>query len=187
MEYIKEDLETMLREHRDNESKLTELELRLEEYQERLNYAGTVYQESEKEVIEGMQLSGQAISDIPRSNTNKVSDTTYNTVVVYNREINHINKEDREYLERKIEQCNKEIDRLNKIIVRVKNIMNPLSKEEKFVIQAFYMDELKWDSISDEYYEEFRKPKSIKRLQTYRDTALKRMLKILNPEILKTS
>ena len=66
-------------------------------------------------------------------------------------------------------------------------MMNPLSKEEKFVIETFYMDKAKWDYISDEYYEEFRKPKSIKQLQTYRDTALRRMLKILNPEILKTS
>lgn len=187
MEYIKEDVEKMLREHRDNESKLTELELKREEYQERLEYSGTVYQDSKEDVIEGMQLSGQVISDIPRINTNKVSDTTYNTVAGYNRELNHINKEDRTYLENKIKQCDKEIERLNKIIVRVKNIINPLSKEEKFVIETFYMDKAKWDYISDEYYEEFRKPKSIKQLQTYRDTALGRMLKILNPEILKTS
>ena len=187
MEYIKEDVEAMLREHRDNESKLTELELKCEEYQERLDYSGTVYEDSKEDVIEGMQLSAQAISDIPRSNTNKISNTVYNAVVGYNKEINYINKEDRVYLESKIEQCNKEIDRLNKIIVRVKNMMNPLSKEEKFVIETFYMDKAKWDYISDEYYEEFRKPKSIKQLQTYRDTALRRMLKILNPEILKTS
>lgn len=187
MEYIKEDVERMLREHRDNESKLTELELKREEYQERLEYAGTVYEDSKEDVIEGMQLSGQAISDIPRSNTNKISNTTYDTAVNYNREIKHINKEDRIYLENKIQQCNKEIDRLNKIIVRVKNMMNPLSREEKFVIETFYMDKAKWDYISDEYYEEFRKPKSIKQLQTYRDTAVERMLNILNPKILKTS
>ena len=187
MEYIKEDVEKMLREHRDNESKLTELELKREEYQERLEYSGTVYQDSKEDVIEGMQLSGQAISDIPRSTTHKVSDTTYNTMLNYKSEINHVNKEDRTYLENKIKQCDKEIERLNKIIVRVKNIINPLSKEEKFVIETFYMNKAKWDYISDEYYEEFRKPKSIKQLQTYRDTALGRMLKILNPEILKTS
>lgn len=187
MEYIKEDVEKMLKEHKDNESKLTELELKREEYEERLQYAGTVYEDSKEDVIEGMQLSGQAMSDIPRSNTNKISNITYNTVVNYNREITHINKEDRVYLESKIEKCKKEIDRLNKVIVRVKNMINPLSKEEKFVIEAFYMDKAKWDYISDEYYEEFRKPKSIKQLQTYRDTAVERMLNILNPDILKTS
>ena len=92
MEYIKEDVEAMLREHRDNESKLTELELKREEYQERLDYSGTVYEDSKEDVIEGMQLSAQAISDIPRSNTNKISNTVYNAVVGYNKEINYINK-----------------------------------------------------------------------------------------------
>lgn len=187
MQYIKEDVETMLKEHRDNVSKLKELGLKRDEYQERLNYAGTVYEDSKEEVIEGMQLSGQVISDIPRSNTNKISNTTYNTVVNYNKEIFHVNKEDRKSLENKIEKCDKEIERLRKVIARVENIIEPLSKEEKFVIEAFYMYKAKWDYISDEYYEKFRKPKSIKQLQTYRDTALERMLNILNPDILKTS
>ena len=110
MEYIKEDLETMLRSHLKNEAKLTEIKLKQEEYEERLQYAGTVYQDSKEDVIAGMQLSGQAISDVPRSNTNKVSDTTYNTVAGYSRELNHINKEDQTYLENKIEQCKKEVD-----------------------------------------------------------------------------
>ena len=91
MQYIKEDVETMLKNHLKNEAKLTEIKLKQEEYEERLQYAGTVYQDSKEDVIEGMQLSGQVISDIPRSNTNKISNTVYNTVVGYNKEINHIN------------------------------------------------------------------------------------------------
>jgi hypothetical protein len=91
MKYIKEDLEVMLRSHLKNEAKLTEIKLKQEEYEERLQYAGTVYQDSKEDVIEGMQLSGQVISDIPRGNTNKVSDTTYNTVAGYNRELFMLN------------------------------------------------------------------------------------------------
>mgnify|MGYP003293526777 CR=1 FL=1 len=104
MQYIKDDVETMLKNHLKNEAKLTEIKLKQEEYEERLQYAGTVYQDSKEDVIEGMQLSGQAISDIPRSNTNKISNTVYNTVVGYNKEINHINNEDRRYLENKLRE-----------------------------------------------------------------------------------
>lgn len=180
MEYIKENIESMLKQHKDNEAKLTEIELKLEEYQQRLEYAGLAYQDTPEEVIKGMQLSGQAITDMPRGNTNKISDTTYNTAVTYKKETNYINKEDRSFLERKIEQLIKEKDELNKIIVRVKNILNPLSREERFVIEAYYMDKSKWDYVEKLYFREFDKYKSTKQLQTYRDNAIERMLKILN-------
>ena len=183
MEYIKEDLETMLRNHLKNEAKLTEIDLKQEEYEERLQYAGTVYQDSKDDVIEGMQLSGQTISDIPRSNTNKVSDTTYNTVVSYNKEINHINKEDRVYLEKKILECEEEKKKLDKAIVRVNNLLNQLSIEEEFIIKSYYMRKSKWDYVSNEYYEEFKKPKSINQLLNIRDNAVKSMLDILNTVI----
>lgn len=183
MEYIKEDLETMLRNHLKNEAKLTEIKLKQEEYEERLQYAGTVYQDSKDDVIEGMQLPAQVISDIPKSNTNKISDTTYNTAVGYSKEINHINKEDRAYLESKIEQCKKERDILNKAIVRVNNMLQQLSNEEEFIIKSYYMKKSKWDYVANEYFEEFQKPKSINQLLNIRDNAITSMLDILNTAI----
>ena len=181
--YIKEDLEGMLRNHLKNEAKLTEIELKQEEYEERLEYAGTVYQDSKEEVIEGMQLAGKAISDMPRSNTNKISDTTYNTAIGYRKELNYINKDDREFLEKKIEQCKAEKNKLYKAVVRVNNILKQLSNEEEFIIKAYYMRKSKWDYVANEYFEEFQKPKSIKQLQTYRDNAIESMLDILNTAI----
>ena len=55
MEYIKEDIETMLKEHLKNQAKLTEIELKKEEYETRLEYAGTVYEDTEEEIIENMK------------------------------------------------------------------------------------------------------------------------------------
>ncbi len=182
MEYIKEDVETMLKNHLKNEAKLTEIKLKQEEYEERLQYAGTVYQDSKDDVIEGMQLSGQAISDIPRSNTNKISNTVYNTVVGYSKEINHINNEDRTYLENKIDQCKKEIDKLNKAIVRVNNLLTILSNKQKFIIEEFYIKSEKgdWKKVEIEYKNSFPKDLTIKQLQNIRDVAIKDMLEVLN-------
>lgn len=179
MEYIKEDLEKMLKEHLKNESKLIEIQLKREEYQERLEYAGTVYEETEAEVIESMQLSGQGYDSV-NSNTNKISDKTANTVLNYNNEIVHINKEDRVFLVNKIDECNKEEKRLNKIIVRVKNLLNQLTKEQKFVIVSYYIEKSKWDYISNQYFIEYQKPKSINQLLNIRDFAIKSMLEVLN-------
>ena len=178
--YIKEELEGMLRNHLKNEAKLTEIELKCEEYEERLEHAGTVYQDSVEDAIEGIQLSGQAISDMPRSNTNKISDTTYNTVVGYKKELNYTNREDREFLKSKIEQCNNEKNKLDKAIVRVNNMLKQLSYEEEFIIKSYYMRKAKWDYVSNEYFEEFQKSKSINQLLNIRDHAIESMLDILN-------
>lgn len=56
MKYIKEDVEALLREHLKNEAKLTEVDIKKETYEKELEYAGTVYEDSEIEIIENMQL-----------------------------------------------------------------------------------------------------------------------------------
>lgn len=179
MQYIKEDVETMLKDHLKNQAKLTEIQLKKEEYEERLEYAGTVYEETENEIIENMQLAGQAYDSI-HSNTNKVSDKVSNTVMNYQKELNHINKEDRQFLQTKLEELNKLKDELDKKIVRVENMINQLSAEEKFVIKIYYMEKSKWDYVSQQYCMEFQKPKSINQLLNIRDTAIKSMLDVLN-------
>ncbi|MEF2641482.1 MAG: hypothetical protein U0O04_03725 [Clostridia bacterium] len=179
MKYIKEDIEKMLREHLKNEAKKTEIQLKREEYEERLQYAGTVYKDTEAEIIENMQLAGQAYDSI-HSNTNKVSDTTANTAMNYRKEEIHINKENRVFLERKILECEAEEKRLDKQIVRVKNLLNQLSKDEEFVVTTYYMKKAKWDYVEREYFSNFEIHKSIKQLQTYRDNAFNNMLEVIN-------
>lgn len=181
MKYIKENLEVMLKEHPKNEAKLTEIQLKKEEYQERLDYSGTVYEDTEDEVIENMQLSGQAYDSI-HSNTNKISDKVASTAMNYHKERMHINKENREYLKRKIEECEVEEKRLNKKIVRVKNLLTILSEKQRFVINEFYINSEKgdWKRVAKEYENQFPKYLSIKQLQNIRDVALKDMLEVLN-------
>ena len=179
MQYIKEDVETMLKDHLKNQAKLTEIQLKKEEYEKRLEYSGTVYEETENEIIENMQLAGQAYDSI-HSNTNKVSDKVLNTAMNYHKEERHINKEDRQFLQTKLEELTKLKDELDKKIVRVENMINQLSAEEKFVIKIYYMEKSKWDYVSQQYCMEFQKPKSINQLLNIRDTAIKSMLDVLN-------
>lgn len=83
-------------------------------------------------------------------------------------------------MSRKLREFEEEKERLNKRVVRVKNMLNRITKEEKFVITEFYFERSKWDYIEKTYFEEFEKHKSIKQLQTYRDNALNQMLNIIN-------
>lgn len=179
MTNIKEELETMLRNHLDNEAKLTEIQMKIEEYEQRLEYAGTVYEDTDEEIIESMQLSGQSYDTI-KSYTNTISDKVSNTALNYRKEEKHINKEDRAFLERKLKELENEKKYLNKVVVRIKNALMPLSVDEKFVIDNYYINKAKWNYIERKYFEEFEIHKTIKQLQTYRDNALDRMLKIIN-------
>lgn len=179
MEYIKEDIENMLKEHLKNQAKLTEIELKKEEYETRLEYAGTVYEDTEEEIIENMQLAGQTYDSI-HSNTNKISDKVLNTAMNYHKEERHINKEDRQHIENKLEELKALKNELDKKIVRVENMINPLSSEEKFIIKTYYMEKSKWDYVSQQYCVEFQKPKSINQLLNIRDNAIESMLDTIN-------
>lgn len=74
-------------------------------------------------------------------------------------------------------------DDLDKKIVRVENMMIPLSTEEKFIIKTYYMEKSKWDYVSQQYCIEFQKPKSINQLLNIRDNVIESMLETLNTGI----
>lgn len=179
MKFVKEDLENMLREHKKNEAKILEINIKLEEYENRLEYAGTVYEESDEEIIKSMQLSSN-VSEVPSGKINKISNVTEKTAMNYQKERVHINREDRIFLESKLKELEKEKDRLNKQVVRVKNLLNQLSSEEKFIVETYYIDKAKWDYVSQRYCAEFQKSKTINQLINVKNKALESMLEVIN-------
>lgn len=181
MEYIKEDIEAMLINHKENEGKLFEIELKTDEYQKRLDYAGTVYEDTEKEVIENMQLAGQAYDSI-HSNTNKISDKVSSTAINYKKEQTYINKEDRDFLETEIDRLNIEKDNLNKKIARVKNWLDKVNDREAFVLEEFYINNKgkNWGKVVKEYSRKYGKDLTDRQLRTTKEKAIQNVLKIVN-------
>ena len=98
----------------------------------------------------------------------------------YKKEQNYINREDREYLINKIDELDKIKGQLDKKIVRVENLINQLSVEEKYIVRTYYFEKSKWDYVSQQYCSEFQKPKSINQLINIRNNAIDSMLDILN-------
>ena len=181
MEYIKEDIETMLIEHKENEGKKIEIELKLDEYHIKLDYAGTVYEDTEKEVIENMQIAGQAYDSI-HTNTNKISDKVSNTVMNYHKELNHINKEDREFLNREINRLTLEKQTIDKKIVRVKNWLDKINEKEAFVLTEFYINNKgkNWNKVINEYARQYNKELTERQLRTTKEKGIQNILKIVN-------
>lgn len=181
MKYIKEDIEALLIKHKENEGKLFEIELKIDEYKKRLEYAGTVYEDTEKETIENMQLAGQVYDNI-HSNTNKISDKVSLTAINYKKEQMYINKEDRDFLETELERLKIEKEELNKKIVRVKNWLEKLGSKEVTVLEEYYINNKgkNWDRAVKAYNQKEEKSLQKRQLKTIRDKAIEEILDIVN-------
>lgn len=181
MTYIKENIETILINHKENEGKLLEIEIKIDEYQQRLDFAGTVYKDTEKEVIENMQLAGQSYDSI-HSNTNKISDKVSSTAMNYKKEQTHINKEDRDFLETEIDRLKIEKEKINKKIARVKNWLDKVNEKESFVLEEFYINNKgkNWGKVVEGYSKKYGKELTERQLRTIRDKAIQNVLKIVN-------
>lgn len=181
MNYIKEDVEKMLKEHKENEGRLFEIDLKIDEIKERLEYAGTVNEETKEEAIEGMQLGGHGYDSVP-TKTNKTTDKTYNTAINYKKEQRHINREDRDYLERKLEKLKQEKKELDKKIVRVNNWLDKVEEREAFVLRELYINNKgkNWKRVIEEYKNQYGRELTDRQLRTTRDKAIQTILKIVN-------
>ncbi len=181
MEYIKEDVEKMLIEHKEDEGKKIEIELKLEEYEQRLDYSGTVYEDTEKEVIENMQVSGQAYDNI-HSNTNNISNKVHDTAMNYHKELNHINKEDRTFLQSEINRLEVEKEKIDKKIVRVKNWLDKLDSREATILEEYYINNKgkNWEKAIKYYNKKEDKSLQKRQLKTIRDNAIEKILKMAN-------
>ena len=181
MEYIKEDVEKMLREHKEDEGKKIEIELKLEEYEQRLDYSGTVYEDTEKEVIENMQMAGQNYDSI-YCNTNKISDKVSSTAINYKKELRYINKQDRAFLKSEINRLELEKEKINKKIVRVKNWLDKLDSREATILEEYYINNKgkNWDKAIKYYNKKEDKSLQKRQLKTIRDNAIEKILKMAN-------
>lgn len=180
MQYIKEDIEKILIEHKEKEGQLLEINLKIEEYQERLDYAGTVHCDTDEEVIQSMQLGGQAYDSI-HSNTNKISDTTANTAMNYNENKMYINEEDRVHLNFEIIRLNEQKEELNKKIVRVKNWLDKIEEKQKCIIEEYYINNKgkNWEKAVNEYNKQ-QKELTERQLREIRNKGIESILKIVN-------
>lgn len=182
MKYIKEDIEKLLIEHKSNEGKLFEIDIKLDDYKEKLEYAGTVYQDTEDNIIKSMQLAGQGY-DIIHSNTNKISDKVSSVANDYNTELNHINKEDIDHINYEIQKLENEKKIIDKKVVRVKNWLDKLEYEKQCIIKEYYINNKgkNWNKAVKEYakYEGIKELQE-RRLRIKRDEAIEDILKIVN-------
>lgn len=182
MNYIKEDIERMLIEHKSNEGKIFEIDIKLDDYEKELELAGIVYEDDKDNVIESMQLSGQGYDTI-HSNTNKISDRVSIVANDYKTELIHINKQDINHINYEMKKIKEEKKILDKKVARVKNWLDKLEYEKQCIIKEYYINNKgkNWNKAVKEYanYDGVKELQE-RQLRQKRDEAIEEILNIVN-------
>lgn len=178
--YEKSDIEQMLKEYLKSKSQLEELESKIAKNKVLLKYNGKKFQESEAETIEGMALKAPAISDVPKSKTNKKSNPTEDIALTYKDKLTYINKADKIKLMNENVLYNEKADPLRDLVGKVDRMIKALNNEQKLIVQTYYMYEPKWNYVSKTYMEVYNEPKTVGQLKNIRNVALEIMLDVIN-------
>lgn len=178
--YVKHDIEEMLKEYLLKKSQLEELERKIESNNTQINFHGTKFKESEEETIRNLSLSSPEISDIPKGKTNKINNTTENIALTYREKMIYTNKADKIKLMNENVAYNKTAEPLRELVGRVERMLRALNNEEKLIIKTYYMYEPKWNYVVNTYFATYKETRTINQLKNIRDTALEKMLKVVN-------
>ena len=112
----------------------------------------------------------------------KISDKTFNTATNYQKEVIHINKENRDFLETEIDKLEVKKKIANRKIARVKIWLQKVNEEERFVLNEYYIENSgkNWSKVLDMYQIQFNIEKTQRALRIIRDKALEKILNITN-------
>ena len=100
----------------------------------------------------------------------------------YQKELNYINKEDRDFLKSEINKLEVKKDLINKKVVRVKSWLDKLDDRESTILEEFYINNKgkNWDKAVKEYNKKANKELQKRQLVTIRDEGIKKILNIVN-------
>jgi predicted translin family RNA/ssDNA-binding protein len=176
MTITKEDVEKILRDYKKIDTTIGELQDSIDGSEDLLKRDPT--EQTKEETIEAMQLNSPAISDIPRSNTNKISRTVENTLLGYENEM-RIEEIDRYRLKDEIRTWKQQQDTLKRKRDRINNLLKVLNEPEDLVIRGYYIDIGKWDYVANKYFEKYQQTRTVNQLKNIRDTALDKILEVV--------
>ena len=177
--YKKHDVEEMLKSYLINSAKAKELQRKIEANSAMLEYNRSRLIQTDKETIEELALSTPK-TDTPPAHTNKTANSTEKIALSYKSKLTRINEVDRLRLVNENASYYEKLSPLLDVINKVNNMLSALDNEQRLIIETYYFHEPKWDYVANVYYDVYKEPRSISRLQIIRNRALDIMLDVLN-------
>lgn len=126
--------------------------------------------EDEYECIEGMSLQAQKLDDMPRHHSNLFRSSTERAALDYVTEIYW--HTDREELLKKQTDIRSRTYRFEMEVRQVDALLGVLSRDQRFVIEQFYIEGYNWPEISEQYSLTYKMNYTTNTLQSWRDKAL---------------
>jgi hypothetical protein len=174
---IKE-LEDLLRSHLENKAKINIKKDKIKSLEKLLEYQHSHSQQTHDDVIEELSLHAVTISDMPVDRPNNIRSTTERAALHYKDKHYYRNNYDIEEIKSRIGAVQAEIDVLEGLARQVEILISSLKYEERFIIENYYIEGLKWTQVETFYYDKFRQHRHIGSLQQKRDEALTKMLRM---------
>lgn len=178
--YEKHEVENMLKTYLISKSQLEELENKIEKNNILLKFEETKFEQSEADAIEEMSLNATIISDIPKSQTNKINRTTEDIALSYREKQKYINKIDKIKLKNENIRFNEKAETLREVVEKVDRMLKALNNEQRLIIETYYMYEPKWNYVATNYMKVYNELRTVNQLKNIRDKALDIMLKVIN-------
>lgn len=116
------------------------------------------------EMIEGASLASFGLSDMPRSQTNKITSRVEIVAETYTREMKELMKS---------------IISIDTDITHINNMLNCIREDEKFIIEKFYFEEKGIERTTKLYNHEYDKYYHPNYIVSKKDVALNKMLEFM--------
>lgn len=162
-------IQKLLKEYRENRAKIRYFMLDVRGLEHLLELEPETHIESDKETIEGICLNAVALSDMPRSVTNKFHSNTETAAISYEKQQEYVTPS-----KPKIRQMIKDIESriypLQQQVKLVEDVLLPcLNVKEEYIIRALYIDEYSWSEIVQNYSDKFdvREERTLKDIRKY--------------------
>lgn len=179
MQTTQQKLEKRLFEHRKNKANIKLLESKVQKLELELYYHNQVAEiESELDVIEGVTVQAQVISDMPRGGTNRFNSVVENYLL--RRKENALIKFDIKRIITDIENIYGAIQDMQKEVQEIDEFIGALGDKQRFVIEKYYIAKIKDTcEVAIMYNAEFKKPLGEERIRQIKLEALREMQEML--------
>lgn len=162
----------LLRSYKSNLAKIQLYKIEIEGLEEMLAVGKVSVIEDERDCIEGFCMKANTVTDMPIHKSIKSS--TEKAALSYRDEQNW-EPEDSYSIRNKIREVKSRKYRLEMEIKQVDTMLTVLSKEQRFIIEQYYIEGYRWPEIQEQFELNFKQLYTLNTLYAWRDKALEKM------------
>ncbi len=170
-------IEQLLMDYKENKAKLKMADLEIEGLEEMLHSGKLLFSEKDSECIEGISMKARAVNGMPKNIDNRFRSTTEDAALNYHNE--SVSITDPQSIRERIVELKNRTYLLRMDVCQVETALELLTREQRFIVEQYYIEGYNWHEIEEQYELNFRFRYTERTLQTWRDKAIKKMESVI--------